>query len=186
MNKQFLDVSIEFGDQLIKYLKHFGLIEADLAKLISSTNTDDLKEIRGGKKGVVLKTAERIANIFGLRYFEFGNPTFALPKTEDLPKDTQNAIENRKKKGNPEIIRNNDLNLGVHVKKALKSGQLGDEFTSSQLLKLLPNNIRPLITSRRITDLFRKGELKDKVEDTGKTVKVEGKRGPKVILFRLK
>ncbi|MFA6071819.1 MAG: hypothetical protein WC810_24855 [Janthinobacterium sp.] len=186
MKKQFLDVSIEFGDQLIKYLKHFGLIEADLVRLINSTNTDDIKEILSGKKGVVLKTAERISNIFGLRYFEFGNPKRPIPKITDLPKATQAAILERKKKGNPEIIRNNDLNLGVHVRNVLASAKLANEFTSSDVLKLLPAEIINQITSRRITDLFRKGELKDKVEDTGKTLKVEGKRGPKEILFRLK
>lgn len=184
MNKQLLDVLNEFGSQLTRYLSHFGLSEADLAKLIKS-NTDDIREILEARKGVVLKTAEKISNLFGLRYFEFGNPKFPLPKVKDLPQDTQIAIEQRKKKGNPEIVRNNDLNLGIHVRKVLESKKLPLEFASSDILQLLPDEVKNQITSRRITDLFRKGELKTKVEDTGKTIKIAGKRGPKEILFRL-
>lgn len=183
-NKEIIDISSEFGKQLEKYLKSFGLIIPDIARLIKSS-TESIDNALNGKKGVVLKTAERIANLFGLRYFEFGNPKFPLPKVNDLPQDTQIAIEQRKKKGNPEIIRNNDLNLGIHVRKVLESKKLASEFASSDILRLLPDEVKNQITSRRITDLLRKGELKAKVEDTGKTIKIEGKRGPKEILFRL-
>ena len=185
MKKEIIDVAAEFGRQLEKYLSRFQLIVADIARLTNS-NTDAIDEVFDGKKGIVLKTAERISNIFGLRYFEFGDPNFPLPQIDKLPMATQKAILERKKKGSPEIVRNNDLNLAVHIKGVLTSGLLENEFTSSQLLKLLPVDISSQITSRRITDLFRKGELKDKVEDTGKTVKIDGKRGPHEIVFRLK
>lgn len=186
MNKQLLDVSKEFGDQLIKYLKYFNLIEADLARLINS-NTDDIKEILDGRKGVVLKTAERISNVFGLRYFEFGNPKLPLPKIKNLPVETQETIKNREKRGVPErVFRNTELNLNLYVKKALLSSKLAREFTCSDLLKLLPLKVQEQVNTKRIINLFRKGELKDIVEDTGKTLKIEGKRGPKEVLFKLR
>jgi len=179
LEKKIIDVSVEFGNQLKSYLKHFGLIEADVARLIRS-NTDAIDEILVGEKGIVLKTAEKIAWIvFGIRYFELGNPKFPIPKKKDLPLETQEAIVERKKKGVPEINRNTDLNLPLHVNNVLKSGRLKREFTSSDVLGLLPDNIKEQIPSIRVTDLFKKGELRDKVEDTG------GKRGREK-LYRLR
>lgn len=167
LEEKIIDVSAEFGSQLRKYLNHFGLIDADIARLIRS-NTDAIDEILAGKKGIVLRTAEKISwAVFGIRYFELGNPRFPLPKEKDLPPETQEAITERKKKGTPEINRNTDLNLPFHVRNVLKSGKLKSEFTSSDVWKLLPDNIKEQIKSIRITDLFKKGELKDKVEDTG-------------------
>lgn len=174
-----------FGKQLEKYINHFNLSEVDIANLIG-VNSVNVHEIIKGTRDASLKTINKISGLFGLSYYEFGDPKFPLPKVNDLPQDTQIAIEQRKKKGNPEIIRNNDLNLGIHVRKVLESKKLLLEFASSDILQLLPDEVKNQITSRRITDLLRKGELKAKVEDTGKTIKIEGKRGPKEILFRLK
>lgn len=179
MKKEIVNVSVEFGNQLMKYLKRFGLIEADIAKLIGS-NSDAIEEILSGEKGIVLKTAEKIAWIvFGIRYFELGNPKLPLPKKADLPLATQHAIAERKEKGIPEISRNTSLNLPLHVSKVLESGQLDLEFTSSDVWKLLPKNIKEQIKSIRITDLFKKGDLRGIVEETG------GKRGREK-LFKLK
>lgn len=179
MEAKTIDVSTEFGSQLRKYLKHFGLIEADIARLIKS-NTDTMNEILDGQKGIVLKTAEKISwVVFGIRYFEFGNPKFPIPKKNELPGKTQDAIAERKKRGVPGINRNTNLNLPLHVSNVLKSGRLNNEFTSSDVWELLPDDIKAQIKSIRITDLFKKGELKDKVEETGQ--KRERKK-----LYRLK
>jgi len=174
-----INVNVEFGAQLRRYLKHFGLIEADVARL-TNLSTYSVDEILVGEKGIVLKTAEKISwVVFGIRYYEFGNPKFAIPKKKDLPAKTQDAIADRKKRGAPEINRNTDLNLPLHVNKALKSGKLNNEFTSSEVWELLPDDIKGQIKSIRITDLFKKGELKNKVEETGL------KRG-KEKMYRLK
>ena len=167
MRKKTNNVNIEFGNQLGKYLKYFGLIEADIARL-TKLSTYSVTEVLEGQKGIVLKTAEEISSVvFNIRYFELGNPQFPLPKKRDLPTATQDAIAERKKKGTPKITRNTELNLPSHVNIVLKSGQLALEFTSSDILNLLPDNIKNQIKSTRITDLFKKGELKDKVEETG-------------------
>lgn len=162
------NVSAEFGNQLARYLKHFGLTTADISKLIKS-NTDAIVEVLEGEKGIVLKTAEKISwMVFGIRYYEFGNPKFPFPKKKSLPKATQEAIVARRKKGTSQFNRNTDLNLPIHINDVLDSGKLEHEFTSSDVWSLLPESIQGQIKSIRITDLFSKGELRDKIEYTGK------------------
>nr|WP_068892565.1 hypothetical protein [Pedobacter panaciterrae] len=155
MKEEILDVSIEFGKQLLKYLKHFGLIEADLARLIKS-NTDDIKEILEGKKGVVLKSAERISNVFGLRYFEFGNPKFKLPNIKDLPDQTRDLILNRKEKGVTQINRNYGIDLAGNLDKILNSTFLSTPHTAEEIWAQLPEEVRSKVEPRRVTDLLGK------------------------------
>jgi hypothetical protein len=181
-----IDPSIEFGKQLEKYMSHFGLISADIARLIDSTNIEGVKKIQNGKKGIVLKSAERIANIFGLRYFELGNPKHHLPRFEDLPLVTQDAIAKRKESGITETSRNKDLHLPKHVRDALNHKQLASEFTSADVMEILPKNVQQQIKSIQITHIFNNDEFKALVEDTGKKKKIEGKRGPSQIIYRLK
>lgn len=179
MDKVKKDINTEFGEQLRRYLIKFELAEADISRL-TRLSSKSVSDILIGSKGIVLKTAEQISSIvFGIRYFELGNPQFPLPRLEDLPESTQIAIANRKEKGFADNARNIDLNLPKHVMIVLGSGRLELEFTSSDIWKLLPLDIQGQVKSIRITDLFKKGELKDKVEDTGE------KRGREK-LYRLK
>jgi len=60
------------------------------------------------------------------------------------------------------------LHLSRHVGNVLSSGQLADEFTSSDVWKLLPADIKSQVKPNRITDLFKKGKLRARVEDMKK------------------
>jgi hypothetical protein len=156
LDNKFLDVSIEFGDQLIKYLRHFGLIEADIARLVKS-NTDDIREILDGQKGVVLKTAEKISNAFGLRYFELGNPKFPLPKIKQLPEETQDAIKYRKEKGTAQIVRNYDNDIAGNLDRIIYETDLLHQPVTAEEIRLhFPEDIRDTIKATRITDLLKK------------------------------
>jgi hypothetical protein len=163
LKEEILDVSIEFGKQLLKYLTHFGLIEADLARLIKF-NTDDIKEILEGKKGVVLKSAERISNVFGLRYFELGNPKFEIPKVKDLPKQTTDLILNRKEKGVPQVNRNYGIDLAGNLDIILNSGFLNTPHTAEEIWAQLPEEVRNKVEPRRITDLLGKSPRNSMIE----------------------
>lgn len=185
LTKETSDVSVEFGTQLMKYLKHFNLSAAYLPGL-SKLSTQSVDKILVGEKGIVLKSAEDIANVFGLRYFEFANPKHPLPKFEDLPIATVEAIEKSSKTGTTKITRKKGLHLPKHVKEALNHKHLAPEFTSADVMELLPKSIKEQIKSIHITNLFNNDEFKTLVEDTGKKKKTEGKRGPSQIIYRLK
>lgn len=173
-----IDVSIEFGKQLSKYLRHFGLTGGDLARLINS-NTDDIREIMAGSKGTVLKSAEKISNVFGLRYFELGNPLFSIPLIEYLPEETQKFIEKRKVRGVPVINRNYSNDIAGNLDKIInESDVLHFPVTAEEIRLRLPKEIRDTIKASRITDLLKKSG-RDKI-----VIQVD-KRG-KEFLFQLK
>lgn len=187
MEKLINDVAVEFGQQLEKYLNHYGLAEADVAKMIGS-NTESIKQIIRGEKNIVLKTAEQISKVFGLRYFKFGDPEFDFLDAESLPEETRLIISKRRKIGKPVVDRNNELKLPYHIIAALKSENLPLEFTSSDLFNLLPVNIQQSIKQpSRITDAFIKNnDLKKLVVDTNRKRRADGKRGRGLILYKLK
>lgn len=171
-------VSLEFGLQVKKYLKHFGLTEGDLSRLINS-NTNTVHEILSGQKGIVLNSAEKISNIFGLRYFEFGNPLFPIPVIKKLPEETRKFIENRKKRGVQVIIRNYDNDIAGNLDKIInETDVLHHPVTAEEIRLSFPKDIRDTIKATRVTDLLKKSG-RDKV-----VVKVD-KRG-KEFLFQLK
>ncbi len=186
MEDKSIDVSIEFGNQLQKYLNHFGLFTIDIAKL-SKLNSDVVDEILEAKKGIVLKTAERISKVFGLRYFQFGNPAFKFPAKTNLPVDTQKTIAHRKAMGAPvNTTKNTDLNLPLHVTEILESGKLSEKFTSTNIYNLLPAEIQEKTSPNRVSDLFKRGALKKLVENAGEQPEDSKKPGRKNSVFRLK
>ncbi|PWG78095.1 helix-turn-helix domain-containing protein [Pararcticibacter amylolyticus] len=164
----------EFASQIQKYLDHFGLKQGDLGKLIG-TGATDIRDILSFKRSVGLSRADRIAKVFGLRYYELGNPGHSFPTFNDLPARTRNSIEKREQAEEPEIERNVGLRLPDHVQQVLLSGRLPEEFTSSDILQLLPENIKTQIQSIRITHLLNNGKLRNSVENTKKVRKAPGK-----------
>src|SRR6218665_1727593 len=92
------NVSKEYGEILEKYLTNFGLEPIDVAFLIK-TKKDVINGLLTGKKGVVLKTLEKISQLFNQRYYEFGNPNFPMPKFESLPEKTRSRILYRSQLG---------------------------------------------------------------------------------------
>lgn len=173
-----IDVLVEFGGQVKKYLKHFQLTESDLSRLINS-NTNDIQEILSGDKGVVLKSAEKISSVFGLRYFELGNPRFSIPDIERLPDQTRKVIIDRKKKGVPVIIRNYENDIAGNLDRIINESSLfHSPVTAEEIRLVFPEDIRDTIKATRITDLLKKSGRDQYV------VKV-GKKG-KEYLFQLK
>lgn len=159
-------VSIEFGKQVVKYLNKFGLIEADLAYLIKS-NSNDIDDIITGSKSVGLKKAERIANVFGVKYYEFGNPNHDLPTISDLPNKTQEAIASRKTKGVSE--RNYEKKISENLDKIINETDLLHYPVKAENIRLkLPEEIRDTVNASRISDLLTKGGRKEIITVVGK------------------
>lgn len=173
-----IEVSNEFGIQLSRYIQQFGLTVADIASL-SNLNTGAIDKILKGDKGIVLKTAEKISNVFGVRYFELGNPSFKIPNLKDLPRRTQDTIKNREEIGIPEINRNYENDIAGNLDRIIhESSVLHVPVTAEEIRLVFPPEIRDMIKATRITDLLKKS-------GRGEVVIVVGKRG-KEYLFQLK
>jgi len=159
------DILAEFVTQIHKYLKHFGLIEADLGALIG-TGSGDIKGILNFTKSVGLKRLGRIASIFGLTYYEFGNPLHPYPKFDDLPLETQIAITKRKEIGNPN--RDYSKDLAGNLDKILSTDYLSMPRTAEEIWQQLPINVRETIGPTRVTDLLGKNPRNKMVTKVGK------------------
>lgn len=149
----------------ISYRKHFLLTLQDLDVLLRPLNLI-YTGVESGKRTLTLALAEGIASVYGLSYCEMTTKNYPIPSIENLPAATKELVLERQSAGKKP--RNEDLTLPKHVSGILNSISFPLEFTSSEIWGLLPNNIKSQIKSTRITDLFSKGELKDKIEYTGK------------------
>lgn len=154
----------KFRNLIKGYRKHYGLSQDDIAELIG-IKQNAYSAMETGRGDIDLDKADRVAKVYGLRHFQMLDPKQKMPLIEDLPQRTRERVLERKIKGKK--ARNDELELPKRIITIFKSGKLREEFTSSNVWDLLPENIKGQIKSTRITDLFKKGDLKDKVEETG-------------------
>lgn len=136
-----LEVAREYAQILKKYLNHFALESIDLAFLVE-TRKDIIDGLLEAKSGVVLKTLDKIAQVFGLKYYEMGNPEFPLPQMEKLPSATLDRIRYRKTMG-PYIEQNytpSEINEKLIV--ILSSLRENEEFLMENIAKRI-NTIFP-------------------------------------------
>ncbi|MEN5380720.1 hypothetical protein [Sphingobacterium kitahiroshimense] len=160
----------EFVSIIQYYMDYYGLYNIDIKNLLNAT-TDIVEDLKKAKNGPTLKKLELISNVYGLRYFEFGNPHYPLPTLENLPETTREKIFQRKELGPPESKNYNKLGLNQAVLNALISFEDKIEFLPSDVYESLSSDLKNKLGSpTRITGLFSH-ELKNNVEKTGNNVK---------------
>lgn len=179
-----INVSKEYSEILKQYMRKFRLVAVDIAFLIKS-NKDVIEGLLESEKGVVLKTLETIAQIFGLRYFQFGNPDFPMPEYDSLPQKTKDRIIFRKEQGISIPTTYNNLDLTNKIIKTLSNYSQGDEFLASELGEKINTTFEfNLVDFKQITGRLN-NELSEFLVKTGKTLKTEGKRGRPEEYYRL-
>ncbi|WP_286856481.1 MULTISPECIES: hypothetical protein [Sphingobacterium] len=170
MNRNVID---EYIDVLQYYLEFYGLYNIDIKNLLN-TSTDIVQDIKKGKNGPTLKKLDAIAQLFGLNYYEFGNPDFKLPKKENLPRPTLEKILWRDEVGPPESKKYNKLDLNNAVVDALTAFKDIEKFLPSEVYDSLSQELKEKLNSAiRITGLFS-DELKENVEKTGEKLDKKG------------
>ncbi len=167
------DVIDELVEILEYYMDYYGLYNIDIKNLLKSSS-DIVNDIKHAKNGPTVKKLDAIAGIFGLTYYQFGDPDFDLPEKEDLPLATKERIDWRTEVGPPESKKYNKLDLNQAVLKALKAFENKEEFLPSDIFGALPKDLKDKLGSAtRVTRLFS-DELKENVEKTGNKVEKEG------------
>eukprot|EP00388_Colpodella_angusta_P003307 GDKJ01011697.1.p1 GENE.GDKJ01011697.1~~GDKJ01011697.1.p1 ORF type:complete len:184 (+),score=6.32 GDKJ01011697.1:746-1297(+) len=178
-----IDLSKEYSDILAKYLKIFKLESIDIAYLIR-TKREVIDGLLKNEKGVVLNTLEQIAQVFGLRYFEFGNPYNPLPSFKSLPEKTKQRIAYRKKEG-PVVettYTTSEINNQIHD--VLSKYNVGDEFLAEDIANWILEKYGVKYSVTEIVNRFNKS-FKGIIESTGrKDIKRKG-RGRKPLFYRL-
>lgn len=148
-----------------KYRVHFKLSQPDLVKL-TDIRQSTYRGIEEGTSTVDFEKTNKIASIYGLKVWEFINPEQEIPDFEHLAAKTKKLI--RSKDTNKNGVKYANLQLPKHIEVVLKSGNLPQEFTATDIWELLPPAIKEKISPIRITDSLKKGALRKKVEDTGR------------------
>lgn len=164
------DVVEQYISILEYYMNFYGLYNIDIKNLLGGT-TDFLKDIKAGVNGPTLKKLDAISSLFGLTYYQFGDPDFILPEIEALPLTTQNRITLRAEMGPPEIKNYEKIDLKNEILSALTTFVGVKEFLPSDVYKSLPKELQEKIGSAtRVTGLFS-NELKNNVTKTGNSIR---------------
>lgn len=149
------ELSREYALILAKYLKKFKLESVDIAYLINNTRTT-IDGLLKGEKTVVLNTLEQIAQCFGLRYFEFGNPKNPIPSLQDLPKKTQDRIEYRKREGLSQKTTHTKRDINAQIRYVLTQYKLNDKFLIEDVQKAILKEFQIKYHISEIMDRIRK------------------------------
>ncbi|MEH6307831.1 hypothetical protein RYH73_19410 [Olivibacter sp. CPCC 100613] len=166
----------EYADTLRWYMKKFGLEPIDIAYLAKSAKKNIIA-VLNYTGSLELETLEAISQIFGLKYYQFGNPDFPIPSFESLPDKTKERIAYRKKAGKPVLKVYTSLELTEKISEVLSEYKTGYVFLPSEIGNKVNSKFDLGLTDfKQITDRFKK-DLQGIVEKTGEINKIEGKRG---------
>jgi len=179
-----IDLSKEYSKILKKYLMAFKLESIDIAYLVG-TKKDVISGILKNEKGVVLYTLEQIAEIFGLRYFEFGNPNHTIPPFESLPEKTKQRIAYRKKEGPAIDITYTSSQINDHIRDVLSTYKVDDEFLAEDISNSIFNQYGVKYSVTEIINRFKSSFLRF-IENTKRKDTTKKGRGPKPVFYRLK
>jgi hypothetical protein len=153
--KKLFSASAQFGGQIKKYLKCFNLYPEDIAYALK-TNTESIALIINGNKRVYLETIEKIADLFGLAYYEMGNPDYPIPSEKDLPENTKLIIKKREIDGEPKKYGDHDINQSLDD--IFRGSFLEIPRTTTEIAKELPHSIPSTVrTASRVSDAIKKG-----------------------------
>lgn len=181
----------EFAHRIKEALAYYGLEEGDLGKLIG-TNATDIRYIITLKRTLGLKRANKISSVFGMKYYQFGNPNIKLLPKEKLPKKTFDAIADRIEKGPSDNEIDTELNLPLHTMVVLKGLVVTSEFTAKSIHQQLPQEIKSKVEANRLTVLFKTGSLRkyvayaDKIESKSHVYKFISNESKKLMEDALK
>lgn len=155
MGKKLFSASAQFGEQIKTYLKRFKLYPEDIAYALK-TNAESIVKIINGDKSVYLETVEKIADIFGVKYYQMADPEFPLPSKKNLPENTKTLIEERKASGEPKKYGDHDLNQ--ELDKIFRGNFLEIPRTTTEIANELPRSIPSTVrTASRVSDAIKKG-----------------------------
>lgn len=89
------NIKIEFGKQTKKFRLHFGLGQKELAKL-SNMSPSEYSDLENGVTNYNVEKLQNISSVYGLLYYQMGNPKCRFPAFNKLPDKTKKAINARK------------------------------------------------------------------------------------------
>lgn len=90
------DIKLEFGKQAKKFRLHFGLSQIEAANL-SEMSPSEYSDLENGTTNYNVEKLQTVSSIYGLLYYQMGNPNCKLPAYSKLPEATKIKINSRDK-----------------------------------------------------------------------------------------
>lgn len=90
------DIKLEFGKQAKKFRLHFGLSQIQAADL-SNMSPSEYSDLENGITNYNVEKLQLVSSIYGLLYYQMGNPKCKFPALSNLPERTKAEINSRKK-----------------------------------------------------------------------------------------
>lgn len=178
-----IDLSKEYSKILKKYLKTFKLESIDIAYLVQ-TKKDVIDGVLKNEKSVVLYTLEQIAQIFGLRYFELGNPNHPVPSLDSLPEKTKQRMAYRKKEGPAKETTYTSSEINNRISEVLSTLESGDEFLAEKIVSSIRKKYGETYSVSEILNRFN-NSFKGYIKKTNRKDLTREGRGPKPVYYRL-
>lgn len=173
----------ELIEILLKYMEKFGLEPIDVAYL-SKVNKKTIETLLAGTGGIELESVDDISLIFGLRYFQFGNPDFEMPSFDSLPEATKARIALRKKEGPHEKTTYSTVLLNEKIVVVLAEYKKGDEFLAEHIVRDLAKSFEENFSTSEVGKRLSES-LTDYITKTNRQDKDRTRRGPKPFYFEL-
>jgi len=172
-----------FAKKLQLYMQEFGLESVDIAHFANST-TIHIDSLLNGTGTVELETADKIAAVFGLRYYEFAHPDQKMPTKDSLPELTQKRIAYRKQTGPHQRIHYQTRALNNKIIVILADYEKDDEFLSTDIRKALLEKFNEQFSTSEVTKRLSL-HMPDYVKQTNRKDNSKGGRGRKPHYFKL-
>ncbi|GEM_PF-2371248 len=90
------NIKLEFGKQAKKFRLHFGLSQIEAADL-SEMSPSEYSDLENGTTNYNVEKLQCVSSIYGLFYYQMGNPTYKFPAFSKLPEVTKAKINSREK-----------------------------------------------------------------------------------------
>ncbi|MFB2117854.1 hypothetical protein [Parapedobacter sp. 2B3] len=173
----------ELIEILLKYTEKFGLEPIDVAYL-SKVNRKTIDALLAGTGGIELESVDEISLIFGLRYYQLGNPDFEMPFFDSLPETTKDRIAFRKKEGPHEDTTYNAVLLNEKITVVLNNYKKDDEFLAEHIVKSLSETFKENFSTSEVGKRLTES-MDDYIIKTTRQDRDRKGRGPKPFYFKL-
>ena len=178
-----MDVVGQYAKILSNCLHTYGLEPIDIA-FLSKTSKKSIDALLAQKGSVTLESLEAIAQVFGMHYYELGNPQTCIPPLEKLPAKTKKRIQYRKEKGPSEPTNYQSLHLNEKILIVLSDYSPQDHFLGHTIAEELKERFALELSVSQILDRFKKA-FKTMVARTDIQVEKALGRGPKPYYYKL-
>ncbi|KMQ70213.1 helix-turn-helix domain-containing protein [Chryseobacterium koreense] len=147
-----------------QYREHYKLTQNEIAKLSGLTQSA-YSAIEIAKGNIDFDKTNCIAQAYGIKLWDFINPSTTIPEIKNLPNATRAiALLNKDKIIS---IAKTDINLPQRIMTILNCNKLPEQFTSSDIWKMLPIEVRDSIKTTRVTDAISREAFRNIIAFTG-------------------